>query len=273
MAILLCAAPCSADYVVVDGTNSPYVLYDEDPDIIEVTVTGTLQIMPGGYASLGVYVNLGGTIEIYGSHTCVDNDALVQIADSANVSLFTDSTDSIVLDTESGDAALIGTTIIVDSDYGWTGKLTWAYEGTTYSLNISTLSNIIVEIVGGGEPLEAQLWVFPGIINRYGPLSKILAIVRLPEGITKDDIDSEQMLVLYAEDEDYYVEIEASCQQIIQWCINGTVRTTIFASFDKASLMAAVPDDGKVGLQVSGQLDTAESFCGSDTVTIVSWSW
>jgi len=269
--ILLCAVPCYAAIVVVDGTNSPYVLDEEVADYIKVTEEGILQIKPGGYASQGVYVNTGGTIEIYGSHTWTAGDFDVCIASSANVNLFTDSTGSIVLDTEyPPDATLDGTTITVDPTNGWTGKLTWAYEGTPYSLNISTLSNITIEIVGGGNPIEAQLWVFPSLINRYGPLSKILAIVRLPEGITKDEIDSDQMLVLYAED--YDVEIEASCQQIIQWSRNGTVRTTIFATFDKASLTDVVPN-GDVELEVVGGLNTGESFCGSDTVRIVSWSW
>lgn len=161
--ILLCAAPCYAAFVTVDGTNSPYVLNEEVADYIEVTQQGTLQIKPGGYASQGVYVNIGGTIEIYGSHTWTIADVYVQIAGNANVTLFTDSTGSIILDTAYGpDATLDGTTITVDTTNGWTGKLTWAYEDITYSLNISTSSDITVEIVGGGGPEEITIDIKPG---------------------------------------------------------------------------------------------------------------
>lgn len=150
--------------------------------------------------------------------------------------------------------------------------LTVTYENEILPTVLLFYSDIAVNLVNtaGAEPLEAQLWVFPSLINRYGRLSKILAMVRLPEGITKDDIDSTQALVLYANG--YDVEIEASCQRIVQWCRYGTVRTTIFASFDKAELIEAVPN-GKVELEVVGGLNTGQDFYGIDTVRIVSWYW
>ncbi len=86
------------------------------------------------------------------------------------------------------------------------------------------------------------------------------------------DIDSTQSLVLYANAYDH-VAIEASCQRIIQWCRNGTVRVTIIASFDKASLTDAVPDDGQVALEVVGQLNSGQDFYGTDNVRIVSRYW
>ena len=171
MAILLCAAPCSAAYVVVDGTNSPYAITTEVDDFIDVAGSnssiwpegpGTLELMAGGYASYGVYINIGGTINISGSHTWDLYDALIIIAETANVMLFTDSTDSIMLTTAYGpDATLTGTTITVDTINGWMGVLTWVYDGNTYSLNIATLSDIAVEVVGSSDAIEVEIDIRP----------------------------------------------------------------------------------------------------------------
>jgi len=152
--ILLYAYPCDAAYPVIDATNSPYSLDDEVSDYIYVVGGGTLKLMPGGYTSGLLWITTFdgenyGTIEIYGSHEWLAIDINVEIDPYATVLLFTDSIDSIQLNTSSGlDATLVGTIIIVDSTNGWTGKLTWVYEGIQYSINISTSSDINVEVVG-----------------------------------------------------------------------------------------------------------------------------
>lgn len=266
LAVLLCAVPPSAadlieepvDYLFVDTTNTPVDLNAEVYYGVYVNESATLNLLAdalvhymeaysgsivniyGGTADqYGINVFEGAVVTVYGTAFAVDGTPLEPIPDQVT---FT----------------------------GGTGTLTVTYDDDTIA-DLLFWSSIPINLVNtaGGEPLEAQLWVFPSLINRYGPLSKIWAMVRLPEGITKDDIDSEQTLVLYADG--YDVEIEASCQQIIEWCINGTVRTTIIASFDKASLTDVVPD-GEVELEVVGGL-TDQDFYGIDTVRIVSWSW
>jgi hypothetical protein len=175
MAVLLSAAPALAAYVYVEvspyNNNSPYDLdFDSPTDdyLINVRIDGILNLWPGGYASYGVFVNVGGNINIYGSHEYSSTDTSVQIAASANVKLFTDSTNSILFEDIDGDtpqigsATLNGTTIIVDSTTGWTGKLTWVYEGEQYSINIGTSSDITVEVIGGGGPIEVQIDIKPG---------------------------------------------------------------------------------------------------------------
>jgi len=196
LSILLFAVPCSA--VVVDGANSPYTLSTEVADFIEVAGSnssiwpkgpGTLELMPGGYASVGVSVNIGGTINIYGSHIWSVGDTYVYIAEKANVTLFTDSTDSILLYTVYGpDATLTGTTITVDTLNGWTGELTWIYDGISYTLNIATLSNITVEVVGSSEAIEVEIDVKPGSVrNPINPASEGLIPVAI---LTTDEFDA-----------------------------------------------------------------------------------
>jgi len=45
-------------------------------------------------------------------------------------------------------------------------------------------------------------------------------------------------------------------------------RITILAHFDKAELMDAIENNGRVELQAVGRLNTGQYFCGEDSVTI-----
>ena len=198
LSLSLCAVPCSAAYVTVDGANSPYTFSTEVDDFIEVAGInsfiwpegpGILELMPGGYASGGVYANIGSTINIYGSHTWAFYDAYVIIAETANVTLFTDSTDSILLNTVSGPgAALAGTTITVDTTNGWVGVLTWDFDGIAYSLNIATSSDIEVKVVENSDAVEVEIDIKPGSDpNPINPKSKGLIPVAI---LTTDKFDA-----------------------------------------------------------------------------------
>jgi hypothetical protein len=169
MAVVLCAAPCTAERIYLESTDPPYSLETEETNYYVVRYGGTIQIKPGGYTYDpsyygSIYIHPTGTLEIYGSHELwILNSLYVQVSNPADVKLFTDSADSIVLETAWGpDAELVGTTIIVDVDSGWTGKLTWDYKGISYSLNISTLSDIQVEVVGGPITQEVEIDIKPG---------------------------------------------------------------------------------------------------------------
>jgi parallel beta-helix repeat protein len=110
---------------------------------------------------------------------------------------------------------------------------------------------------------EANVRIVPTVINRRGSLPRILAIVRLPQGATKDEIAIDKPLILYPGG------IKAMNQYAIQSARPGSQHTTIFASFDKAELMNAVPQNGRVELRVFGLFETGKYFYGTDTVTII----
>ncbi|MHC4462824.1 MAG: choice-of-anchor D domain-containing protein [Planctomycetota bacterium] len=110
---------------------------------------------------------------------------------------------------------------------------------------------------------KANLWVSPKVINRYSKMPKILALVRLPEDVTRDEVDSNEPLLLYPGG------IEALNQYVIQHRRGEAGGMNIFAFFNKASLMDAVGDDGGVELQVVGRLKVGRYFYGTDTVRII----
>ncbi len=155
--ILLCASLCNAGFIQVEPGEVEIIDTVRD-DQIYVT-GGTVVLKPYGYAIQGIYAASGSEVKISGCDIVLGQTGTpVQIEPNVIVTLFTDRTGSIVLYTAYGpDATLGGTTITVDPTNGWTGKLTWEYEETTYSLNISTLSNITIEIVGGGDGITVNI--------------------------------------------------------------------------------------------------------------------
>ena len=193
LAILLCAVPSVAAWINIDPSNSPYDLETVQADYINVLSGGTLNLKPGGYATLGVYANAGSTINIYGCDlTLGDTGVPVQVAGSVDVMLLTNSTKSVQFTTTGGSAQFDDpdnpTMIIVHVTSGWTGKLTWTYEGTTYSLNISTLSDIKLVNLGGGGPQPVEIDIKPGSDpNPINPGSNGLIPVAI---LTTDDFNA-----------------------------------------------------------------------------------
>ncbi len=112
---------------------------------------------------------------------------------------------------------------------------------------------------------EAELMILPRTINRHSRMKKILALVRLPADVTEDQIDSEQLLLLYPGG------IEPAHQYVVRHGRKDTQRTNIFAFFDKAELVAALDDNdnGTVRLQLFGLLTTGRYFHASDTIRII----
>ena len=113
---------------------------------------------------------------------------------------------------------------------------------------------------------KANLWVWPRVINRRSRQPEIMVLIRLPEGVTRDQIDYDQPLLLYPGG------IEARLGRAQNLVPSGKAvqsSARILAFVDKAELMAAVEDNGEVELQLVGQLKTCRYFYGIDTVEII----
>jgi hypothetical protein len=93
-----------------------------------------------------------------------------------------------------------------------------------------------------------------------------MAWMRLPKGITKEQVDEDQPLTLYPGG------VKATRQFVIKSrgrCAKR--RTYLFAFFDKAELMNAVPENGRIELQALGRLsEPGQYFYGTDTITITA---
>ena len=127
-------------------------------------------------------------------------------------------------------------------------------------INDSLPDQVVITVVG---PIEGYLKIVPQTINRHSQDRHIWAHIRLPAGITEDQIDISEPLLLYPG------SIAASNQRATRSHSQADVRTSIFALFDKAALMDAVTDDGPLELQVVGRLMTGQYFYGCDTVNVI----
>jgi len=126
------------------------------------------------------------------------------------------------------------------------------------------ITNGIVDMGAYEAPvsIEADVHIVPRVINRRSRMKRVMAIMRLSEGVGRHDI-ADEALVLYPDGSTD--GIEAIWQRVIGW---GR-RESVFALFDKAELMDAVQENGRVELTVVGRLESGQYIYGSDTVRIV----
>jgi hypothetical protein len=123
-------------------------------------------------------------------------------------------------------------------------------------------NEVNITVIG---PVEANLCVMPKVLNCRSNQPRIIATLRLPKGITIDQIDTNQPILLYPG------QIEADKVLIMRGCV-----TTIFSSFDKDELMDAIDNYGQIELAVVGQLKTGQYFYGTDEISVIcpgNWPW
>ena len=107
---------------------------------------------------------------------------------------------------------------------------------------------------------EGELHILPRTISRQG--QRILAVLRLSEPISGDDIDMYEPLVLYPG------IIEAVEQNLQYKPAQSEVR--IHAVFDKSELLAAAPGDGDIEVTVIGRFMSGQYFYCTDQVRIIN---
>jgi len=131
-------------------------------------------------------------------------------------------------------------------------------------------NQVVVTVV---EPIKSTLCIVPKIINWRSGQPRILAMLRLPAGIGRKQIDQKQKLLLYPG------KIESSFQLVLPCGQRGVEQCRILAYFDKSELMDAVGNAGMVQLEVVGHLKTGQYFFGSDKVGVIKpprkpvWRW
>ncbi len=116
-------------------------------------------------------------------------------------------------------------------------------------------NEVVITVVG---PVEADVHIVPRTINRQNRMKRVMAIIRLPEGIGKHDIA----------DEPFVLE-PGGVEAIWDRVIGRGNQATVFALFDKNELMNALTDTGRVESTVIGKLKSGQCIYGTDTVRIV----
>ncbi len=159
----------------------------------------------------------------------------------------------------------------------WNPRLDVAPEGARPVIELSVGRHVIRLVVNDGyedsepdevvitvaSPMEAELEVLPEEILRGDPRQPdVLAIVDLPPGVGKEQVNGDKALVMSPG------AVEAAEQYVFQTTEWGRVRTTIYAFFEKARLMRAIRENGPVVLEVTGELKNGRPFYGVDVVTI-----
>ncbi|MBN2019480.1 MAG: hypothetical protein JW749_04575 [Sedimentisphaerales bacterium] len=100
------------------------------------------------------------------------------------------------------------------------------------------------------------------VISRQCPQRRIMATLRLPSGITKDQIDGSEKLTLYPGG------IEAVNQFVLPSYAYGVKSSVVFAYFDKDDVLDAIGGNRFVRVYAVGKLKTGQFYYGSNTIRI-----
>lgn len=116
--------------------------------------------------------------------------------------------------------------------------------------------NVFVDVL-----YEATLSLSPHDVSRHDTSEYISATVQLTN-VLASEVDLTVPLALHASG------AEALDQYATHSNDNGTIITTVFATFAEEDVLSVIPQDGVVPLTVWGQLISGEAFHGTDTVVL-----
>jgi hypothetical protein len=112
----------------------------------------------------------------------------------------------------------------------------------------------------GGWNIES-LEIIPSTIRRESALSDIIAVLEFSEGVSKDDIGNEPVVLSPG-------SIKAH-QQIVTEA-DGKIQ--VVAVFNKDEVMDAIPDYGEFEVEVWGHFTDGQVFYGQATITITRFA-
>ena len=276
MAISLCAAPCAwADVDVVVPSEETLNIDSTVVVVRNLEVFGTANLYPGASVGGEIYVLPGtatdapGAVNVYG---CAPGN-IMWVLDPTTIKPVPPVVTVYGQRFQIVTPMVIGEPFAPPADQPISGTLNVLDESDEVLFSLWIASDIDIHLRAPGstekERLEAELWVSPKVIYRQRRMPVVFATLRLPEGITEDDVDRDYPLLLYADENEGGVE--ANYLRMFRSCRRKTSRVKIFAFFNMAKLLEAAADNCKVmQLQVCGRLKTGQEFYGSDTIRIVS---
>jgi len=130
-----------------------------------------------------------------------------------------------------------------------------------------------VDVVTGEPFVEVEnLSITPNVLRRNGTSPRIKAVVPLPQGFNKSDIDPDDQPELYYQNRDTenFVEIGSSLGG--SYPTGTDSRPTITVYFSRPELINAAQYYGRVNLKIEGKLNTGQSYIGYATVHLTKFA-
>jgi len=279
------ADPCFADSGHWDTNGTPYDLRDDR------WVEGNYRLLPKSYCinagQLTPFLldstDIAGNPRISGSRIDIgayefkNNPPVADAGMNQKVYAWIDNKAKVALD---GSASYDADSQPLSYLWSYTvGGSTYTAHGISPTVELPTGEYTITLVVNNGiensepneviitviEPLKSQLSITPQTINRRSQQPHIIAVLQLPAGVTRSQIDDHELLLLYPG------QIEAKRKNVFCYFDkSGNERVHIVAFFDKDEIMNVVPDNGGVRLQIVGKLKSGQYFYGIDTVRILA---
>jgi len=143
----------------------------------------------------------------------------------------------------------------------------------TIDSNETLPATVSVDVPVGEILLEVDnLSITPNVLRRNGTSPYILAVVQLPEGITKNDIEPNDKPKLYYKDRDSAIENFILIGEGSQ-SISGTQNSPrIRIMFSRPELMNALYGYGTFTLRVELKLKTGRTYFGEATVHLTRFA-
>ena len=117
-----------------------------------------------------------------------------------------------------------------------------------------------------------DLSITPNVLRRNGTSPNIMAVVQLPEGITKNDIKPNDQPKLYYQDRNSDIENFILIGQGSQHLTGTEDRPGIRVLFNRAELMNALYGYGEFKLRVEGILNTGRTYFGEAIIHITRFA-
>jgi len=130
-----------------------------------------------------------------------------------------------------------------------------------------------VNIVTGEPLLEVDnLSITPNELRRNGTSPLIKAVVQLPQGVHKGDINPDNRPKLYYQDRNTGVFVEIGSSVGGSYPTGTDNRPTITVYFSRPELMRKAQYYGRVNLKIEGKLNTGQSYLGYAIIHITKFA-
>ncbi|OHB81708.1 MAG: hypothetical protein A2Z38_03160 [Planctomycetes bacterium RBG_19FT_COMBO_48_8] len=130
-----------------------------------------------------------------------------------------------------------------------------------------------VNIVTGEPLLEVDsLRITPNELRRNGTSPRIKAVVQLPQGVHKGDINPDDRPKLYYQNRNTGAFVEIGSSVTSSYPTGTNNRPTITVYFSRPQLMRKAQYYGRVNLKIEGKLNTGQSYIGYAAIHITKFA-